>query len=385
MELARKLGDIQPFYAMNLLAKAKVMEGAGRDIIHMEIGEPDFDTPEPVRDAGIAAIQAGHTHYTAATGLPALREAIAAFYRARYQVHIHPDEVLITPGASGALQLVLGALLNPGDEVLMTDPGYPCNRHFVRLFEGCAKPIAVDASTQFQLTAELVEQHWTSSTRILLLASPANPTGTLVHKSELRAIVKFVHARGGIIIVDEIYQGLIYSDGGYCAREIDDQIILVNSFSKYFGMTGWRLGWLVAPASLIEGMDRLAQNIFLAPSTPAQYAALAAFHPETLTILEARRKEYQQRRDFLYPALQKIGFACASLPEGAFYLYADCSRLAQDSFALCEDLLEKVGVAITPGKDFGLHRPQDFVRFAYTTNLERLEEGVARMQRYFRQ
>lgn len=380
---ALRMRDIQSFHVMALLAEARQREAAGQDIIHMEVGEPDFPTPAPIVEAGIQALQSGHTKYTAASGLPQLREAIAAYYAERFGVSISPGRVLVTPGASGALQLVLGAILNPGDEVLMTDPGYPCNRHFVRLFEGKAITIPVGADTNYQLTPGYIRQHWSEATRAVMLASPANPTGTLLSWAELQAIHTIAQQYNACLLVDEIYQGLVYDSPNITALSVDaDNIWVINSFSKYFGMTGWRLGWVVAPESMVDILDRLAQNIFLAASTPAQYAALAAFTPEALDIMEMQRDELQRRRNFLLPALSELGFSVRTEPQGAFYIYAGSERFGNDAQRLCLDMLDKTGVVFTPGVDFGKHQAHTHVRFAYTTNIERLEQAVERLARH---
>jgi aspartate/methionine/tyrosine aminotransferase len=377
--------DIQPFHVMALLAEARQREAVGQDIIHLEIGEPDFPTPQPIVEAGIRALQQGRTKYTAARGLPALREAIAGYYASRFGVTIAPERILITPGASGALQLVLGAMLNPGDEVLMTDPGYPCNRHFVRLFEGKATGIPVGAATAYQLTPTHLAQYWTQATRAVLLATPANPTGTVLSLAELHALYAATTQRDGELIVDEIYQGLTYGVPDVTALSVDaENIWVVNSFSKYFGMTGWRLGWVVAPEYAVETLDRLAQNVFLAAPTPAQYAALAAFTPEALAIMEAQRQELQQRRDFLLPALRELGFEIQADPQGAFYIYANATRFGMDAQTLCREMLDKTGVTFTPGIDFGSYQADTHVRFAYTCNVARLEQAVERLAKFLR-
>lgn len=379
---ARRMADIAPFYVMDVLARARALERAGRSIVHMEIGEPDFATPAPVVEAGVRALRAGHTHYTPATGLPELRAAIAEFYRVREGIAVDPACVVVTPGASGALQLILGVLLDPGDEVLMADPGYPCNRHFVRMYEGVTVAMPVDAGTGYQLTAERVAARWTPRTRAVLLASPSNPTGAVIAPDELRRIAALVEARGGALIVDEIYQGLVYDGRAETALHMPGTVFVLNSFSKYFCMTGWRVGWLVAPERFLPAIDRLAQNIFLAASTPAQHAALAGFEPATIEILERRREEFRARRDFLLPVLRGLGFDIPFTPQGAFYLYADCSRFTGDSHTFCLDLLDRAGVAVTPGLDFGRHRPERHVRFAYTTAIEQLRLGVERLREY---
>jgi aspartate/methionine/tyrosine aminotransferase len=377
--VARRMAEIGPFHVMELLGRARELEAAGRSIVHMEIGEPDFTTPEPVVAAARRALAAGQTHYTPAVGLPALQEAIAAFYHRRYRVTIAPERIVITPGASGALLLALGVLLDRDQGLLLADPGYPCNRHFARFVEGRAQAVPVGPQTRYQLDAELVQRHWTSETVAALIASPSNPTGTLVSSDELRALHAAVAARGGRLIVDEIYHGLTYGEEASTAAALGDDVFVINSFSKYFCMTGWRLGWLVVPEAYRREVEKLAQNLFIAAPTLAQHAALAAFEPETLEILEGRRREFQRRRDFLLPALRGLGFEIPVEPRGAFYLYADCSRLAADSTRLATDLLEKAGVAVTPGLDFGVHCPERHLRFAYTTSMAQLEEGVRRI------
>jgi aspartate/methionine/tyrosine aminotransferase len=377
---ATRLSKIEPFHVMDILARARAMEAQGRSIIHMEIGEPDFPTAPAIVQAGIAALEAGRTHYTPALGLPELRAAIAASYPA--QARPDAGRVAVTPGASGALQLIFAALVNSGDQVLMADPGYPCNRHFVSLFEGEPRAIPVDASTGYQLNAELVRRHWTARTVAVLLASPSNPTGTLIAPDEMAKIARAVDERGGVLIVDEIYHGLVYGEEAVTALAHSPNLFVVNSFSKYYGMTGWRLGWLVAPASYIPAIDKLAQNIFLAASTPAQYAALAAYGAGAQQELQKRREIFRDRRDFLLPALRELGFEIPLVPQGAFYLYADCSRFTDDSQAFALRLLDQAGVAITPGLDFGSHRAAQHVRFSYANTLDNLREGVARLREY---
>ena len=380
--IATRMSAIQPFHVMALLARARELEAAGRSIVHMEIGEPDFVTPQPVIDAGMQALAEGRTHYTPSVGLPALRERIAAFYTERYGVTVASQRVVITPGASAALQLVMAVLVNPGDTVLMADPGYPCNRNFVFLLNGEPLGIPVDASTQYQPDVQQVRAAWRDNVSALLVASPSNPTGTLLGPDALRALHAEVAARDASLVVDEIYHGLTYDAPAATALSISDDIFVINSFSKYFGMTGWRLGWLVAPQDVVPEIDKLAQNLFLAAPTLAQYAALTAFEPQNIAILEERREVFQQRRDYLLPALRELGFRIPTTPGGAFYLYADCSRFTDDSYAFSQQLLEDAGVAITPGIDFGVHNPEQHVRFAYTTSLENLQEGVRRLRTF---
>jgi len=377
--IARRMASIEPFHVMALLARARELEGAGRSIIHMEIGEPDFPTPEPVVRAGIRALEQGALHYTATPGLPQLREAIAGYYRARYGADVSPSRILVTTGSSAALMLACAALVNPGDEVLLADPGYPASRHFVRVVEGVPRPVPVDAASGYQLAPDHLERHWSARTTAALVATPSNPTGTLITTERLGEMAEIARSRGGTLIVDEIYHGLVYGDDYTSAVALADDVVVINSFSKYFCMTGWRLGWMVAPADLVGELEKLAQNLYLAAPTPAQHAALAAFEPGTLATLSARAGEFKARRDYLVPALRELGFDIPVMPQGAFYIYAGCGRLTKDSYAFARDLLEKAGVAITPGVDFGANAPERHVRFAYTQSIERLKEGVARI------
>lgn len=378
---SRRALEIEPFRVMAILGRAREMQAQGRDIIHMEVGEPDFPTPEPVVEAGIAALRAGHTHYTPALGLPALREAIAGYYRSRHGVEVAAGRVCVTPGASGALLLVMAALFDPGEEVLLADPGYPCNRHFARLVEARGVGVPVGPETGYQLTADLVDRHWGPKTRGVLVANPGNPTGTLIPEAELRAIHALVREKGGYLIVDEIYHELVYGPSPPSATGLGEEVIVINSFSKYWLMTGWRLGWLVAPEGLMPALDRLAQNVFLSAPTVAQHAALAALAPETRVRLEARKAELGLRRDWLLPRLVELGFQIGVAPEGAFYIYAGIDRFGMDTEALAEKLLREAGVAVTPGTDFGRHGANRHIRFAYTTSLERIREAADRLAR----
>ena len=366
---------IEPFHVMALLARANELQAAGHDVIHLEIGEPDFTTAEPIIAAGQAALAAGKTRYTAARGLPELREAISGFYQQRYGLNIDPSRILITPGGSGALLLASSLLVDPGKHWLLADPGYPCNRHFLRLVEGAAQLVPVGPDVRYQLTADLVERYWDQD------SVGAHPTGTILSRDELASLSAAIKARNGHLVVDEIYHGLTYGCDATSVLEVDDSAFVLNSFSKYFGMTGWRLGWLVAPPEAVADLEKLAQNLYISAPSMAQYAALACFEPQTLAILEERRTEFGRRRDFLLPALRELGFGIAVEPEGAFYLYADISAFGGDAFAFCRHFLETEHVAITPGLDFGRFQSGHHVRFAYTQSLPRLQEAVERIAR----
>ncbi|HEY1610984.1 MAG TPA: pyridoxal phosphate-dependent aminotransferase [Paraburkholderia sp.] len=387
LRLAARVDAIQPFYVMELAKEARKLEHAGRDIIHMGIGEPDFTAPEPVVEAAAAAMRRGVTQYTSALGIPALREAIAGHYAHAYSLTIDPARIVVTAGASAALLLACTALVDRDDEVLMPDPCYPCNRHFVAAAEG--KPVLVPSGPEvrFQLSAAEVERRWSERTRGVLLASPSNPTGTSIEPDELKRIVEAVRARGGFTIVDEIYQGLSYDAPPVSALSFGDDVVTVNSFSKYFNMTGWRLGWLVVPPALIGAFEKLAQNLFICASALAQHAALACFEPDTLRIYEARRLEFRRRRDFIAPALEALGFSVPVMPDGAFYVYADCTGVAHpaahDSDALTRAMLHEAGTVLVPGMDFGVAAPHRYVRVSYATAYERLEEAVDRLRGLF--
>lgn len=372
---------IEPFHVMALLARANELQAEGHDVIHLEIGEPDFTTAAPIVETGQAELAAGHTRYTAARGLPELRRAIAGFYGQRYGLDIDPERILITPGGSGALLLASSLLVDPGRHWLLADPGYPCNRHFLRLVEGAAQLVPVGPETRYQLTPHLVERHWDAQSVGALVASPANPTGTLLHRDELAALSDSLRGLGGHLVVDEIYHGLTYGVDATSVLEVDDDAFVLNSFSKYFGMTGWRLGWLVAPREAVPELEKLAQNLYISAPSMAQHAALACFREDTLAILEGRRAEFARRRDYLLPALRELGFGIAVEPEGAFYLYADVSAFTQDAYAFCQHFIETEHVAFTPGLDFGRHLAGQHVRFAYTQSLPRLEEAVVRIAR----
>jgi aspartate/methionine/tyrosine aminotransferase len=379
---AARTALIEPFYVMEVVKEAAELAATGRSIVHLSIGEPDFTAPEPVRRAACAAIERGETQYTGALGLEPLRERIADWYAIRFGCRIDRQRVVVTAGASAALLLACAALLERDAEVLMPDPSYPCNRHFATAFGGRARLVPCGPGQRFQLTAADVDAHWTDATGGILVASPSNPTGTSVAPDVLAQLIDAVGRRHGFVISDEIYQGLSYDGPPASALQVSDEALVINSFSKYFSMTGWRLGWIVAPVALVPVLEKLAQNLFICPSTIAQHAALACFDEAALAIYEERRAEFRRRRDFLVPALRSLGFGVPVVPDGAFYIYADVSRFAADSFEFVRALLRATGVCLVPGKDFGVAAPERYVRVSYATSLERLEEAVERMRGY---
>lgn len=376
---ARRAAEIQPFEVMDVLSRAHALEAQGRRVLHMEIGEPDFTAPAPVVEAGVRALREGLTAYTATLGLPALREAISRHYEKTFSRNVEPATIAVTAGASGGLLTVAALYVDAGDEVLVPDPGYPGYRHFVRAFEGVARSLPVCAASAFQPTLEQVRAAWGPRTKGLVLGSPSNPTGTLIPPESLQGIAEFIAGRGGVLVVDEIYQGLVYGEAPSSALGLPGEVVVVNSFSKYFCMTGWRLGWVVLPARALRAFEKLAQHLFISAPAAAQHAAVAAFSEDSLKELERRRAEFATRRDFLVPQLKAAGLAVPAEPRGAFYIYADCGR---DSRAYTRNLLDSEAVAATPGVDFGANGTDRFVRFAYTRGLADLEEAAARIRRF---
>ncbi|MCB1645378.1 MAG: pyridoxal phosphate-dependent aminotransferase [Pseudomonadales bacterium] len=376
---ATRLGDIQPFRVMELLARANALQAAGHQVIHMEVGEPDFSTPEPIIRAGERALHDGQTRYTPAQGIPALREAISRHYQDTQGVDVAPERIFVTAGGSGALLLCSALLLDPGQGLLMTDPGYPCNRHFLKAFSGEGQLVPVTASERYQLTPELIDRYWADNTRGVMLASPSNPTGAMLSSAEMAAIAETVRRRQGFLVADEIYHGLTYDEPAISALVSDPDAFVVNSFSKYFGMTGWRLGWLVVPDNAIRDVEKLAQNLFICPSSISQSAALAAFTAQAKEIMERQKEEFRQRRDFLAPALAELGVGVPLMPDGAFYVYGRLGDGLPDSETFCHRALEEQFVAVTPGTDFGFHEADRHVRFSYAQQLDLLEQGVERI------
>ena len=371
---------VAPFHVMRILERARALEAAGKDIIHLEVGEPDFPTPAPVLVAAREALASQPLGYTPAAGLPRLRQAIADYYRGRYQVEVEPARIIVTPGGSGALQLALAAVVDVGEVVLTMEPGYPCNRHIVSVIGAKSRAVPLSADQGYRLTAEQVAAAWQPDVRAVMVATPSNPTGSVMSRDNIRELHALVMERDAALIVDEIYQGLTYGAADHTAACHDaDNLFVVNSFSKYFGMTGWRLGWLVAPSEFAEALARLAQNLYLAAPTLSQHAALAALEPASLVLLDQRRDAYRERRDVLVNLLVDSGFEIASPPDGAFYVYARIPPQCHDAADLAEVLLETAGVAVTPGIDFGGKESARMLRFAYTVEPERLREAAARI------
>jgi aspartate/methionine/tyrosine aminotransferase len=403
MRIAQRAQRVDPFYVMELAKAAEAMAHQagpnGRPMIYLNIGEPDFTAPPLVQEAAERAIRDGRSQYTPALGLPALREAISGWYAQRFGVNIDPARIAITAGASAALQLACLALIEAGDEVLMPDPSYPCNRQFVQAAEGRAVMIPAGPEQRFQLSADQVREHWAAATRGVLLASPSNPTGTSIAREELARIASHVRERGGVTLVDEIYLGLSYEDAfGHSALGLPDglgdEVVSINSFSKYFNMTGWRLGWLVLPPALVGAVERLAQNLFICASTIAQHAALACFHPDSLAEYERRRAAFKARRDAFIPELNRLGLCVPVMPDGAFYAWADVTQLCQrwgippqgerpdqgGSWALAFELMKRCQIAATPGRDFAQAEPGRYLRFSTANSMEQLREAIARLE-----
>ena len=390
MKLSSRADRIEPFYVMEVAkaagAMAREVAHTDRPMIFLNIGEPDFTAPPLVQEAAVRAVRAGATQYTQATGLDALRERISGWYMQRFNVDVPARRIVITAGASAALQLACLALIEAGDEVLLPDPSYPCNRHFVTAADGVPVLVPTTAAERFQLSAAKVESAWTERTCGVLLASPSNPTGTSIAPDELRRIHDVVTRRGGITIVDEIYLGLSYDDAfGRTALAIDDQIVSINSFSKYFNMTGWRLGWMVVPESIVPAVERLAQNLFICASTISQYAALACFEDASIAEYERRRAEFRARRDWFIPQLEALGLTVPVMPDGAFYAWADCSDFARrlgisGSWDFAFEVMKRAHVAVTPGRDFGHAETGNYVRFSTASSMAHLEEAIARLR-----
>lgn len=383
--IAEQAKTLQPFRVMKILGEAKALELKGRDIIHMEIGEPDFESLVCVHTAVKEALDQGKTHYTPTLGLPELRQKLSEFYAHFYHAKVSNENIMLTPGSSSALQLALTSILNPGDKVLMSDPTYPCNRQFVQLLHGELIQVPVDTDSNYQLTLPHLKKHWQNGIKVVMVASPANPSGTVIEQDELVKMANFAATKNAYFIVDEIYQGLVYersAESILSHTDLANNVIVINSFSKFFNMTGWRLGWLVAPSHLMPVLERLGQNLFLSAPTPSQYGALRVLESDALMQLEARRKIFERRRNTLFQTMKDAGIAPKIKPQGAFYLYWDVSDFTDNSEQFCSRLLTETGVALTPGTDFGEHKANQHVRLAYTTPEDQLKKAVQKIRRF---
>ena len=382
MKISQRAQAVDPFFAMEFGKHAAALEAQGHHVIKLSLGEPDFGPPPAVLEAARTAVD-GPLPYTGALGTAALREAIAGFYLREHGVTIPPNRIVVTAGASAALLLVTAALVDGGDEVIVGDPSYPCNRQFLSSFGARVKLVATDAASRFQLSSDSVRANWTADTRGLMIATPSNPTGTSVRPDELRAICEWAREHGAWRIVDEIYLNLgDRDDAGRAPQTVlafDDGAIVINSFSKYFGMTGWRLGWAVVPEALVPTMERLAQNYYICASTLSQQAALACFTPASLAVCEERRVEFARRRALVLEGLAGIGLPVPVPPDGAFYVYFDVSGTGLSSWQFCERVLQETHVALTPGKDFGHCGADQYVRLSYAASAESLQEAIRRL------
>ncbi|MDN5842959.1 MAG: pyridoxal phosphate-dependent aminotransferase [Alcaligenaceae bacterium] len=380
--LAARTDQTVPFYAVEVFKQAQALMAQGHDIISLGIGEPDFTAPAVVVETLERAARAGLAGYTAPAGLPALREAIAHYYDTSFGARIEPERVLVTSGASGALLLAAMALVNPGDEVLMPDPSYPANRNFITAAGGVPRLLPCSPEHRFQLSAADIEAHWGPNTRGVLIASPSNPTGTTIGREALRALIEAVRARDGFIIMDEIYLGLYYEDAPLSALTLDDDIVIINSFSKYFHMTGWRLGWLIAPPAMMPAIEKLAASLAICAPTLAQHAALTCFSPDAMRVYETRRLSFKERRDYLLPELERLNLHVPVVPDGAFYIFVDTRAYSQDSDVFAQRLLNEAHVATVPGRDFGEAHAAHTLRLSYATGLDRLREAIGRLEHF---
>ena len=401
LRVAARAQRMEPFYVMELAKAASALSALTPKqppMVYLNIGEPDFTAPPLVQEAAARALREGRTSYTPALGLMPLREKISQWYLDRFGAQVPASRIVVTAGASAALQLACLALIEAGDEVLMPDPSYPCNRHFVGSAEGRAVLLPTTPEQRFQLSAEAVAAAWGPRTRGVLLASPSNPTGTSIAPDELRRLHTLVYEHGGVTLIDEIYLALSHeAEFGQTALALPDELqhslVSINSFSKYFNMTGWRLGWLVLPPALVPVVEKLAQHLYICPSTVAQHAALACFEPESLAEYEKRRAEFKARRDYFIPELQRLGFEVPVVPDGAFYAYADASKaIAQlglhpgradgtgGSWDLAFELMQRARVVLTPGRDFGQAQPQRYLRFSTASAMAQLQEAIARLE-----
>lgn len=380
--VSNKALNIEPFHVVSLITRAMELEKQGKKIVNLVVGEPEFKTPKPIIDSAIKSLEQNKIRYSPSLGKVELRESIAKWYQDREKINLSYNKIAVTSGSSAALLLTMAVLLNPGNEVIISDPSYPCNRHFVAAMEGVATCVPVDSKTNYQLTLEKVKDNWTEKTKAVLVSSPSNPTGGILDYEELEKIYSFVCSQGGYLIVDEIYRGISYDKEPVSATALGENIFVINSFSKYFCMTGWRLGWLVAPEKFIEKIEHLAQNLYISNSDIAQDAVLSAFSPDVVSQLDSNLIHYKEQKDYLMNELLRIGFKIPVEPKGAFYIYADASNFTDDSYKFCWEILEDIGVAIAPGLDFGNYRSNIHVRFSFPKTINIMSEGIKRIDNY---
>lgn len=380
--VSNKALNIEPFHVVSLITRAMELEKQGKKIVNLVVGEPEFKTPKPIIDSAIKSLEQNKIRYSPSLGKVELRESIAKWYQDREKINLSYNKIAVTSGSSAALLLTMAVLLNPGNEVIISDPSYPCNRHFVAAMEGVATCVPVDSKTNYQLTLEKVKDNWTEKTRAVLVSSPSNPTGGILDYEELEKIYSFVCSQGGYLIVDEIYRGISYDKEPVSATALGENVFVINSFSKYFCMTGWRLGWLVAPEKFIEKIEHLAQNLYISNSDIAQDAVLSAFSPDVVSQLDSNLIHYKEQKDYLMNELLRIGFKIPVEPKGAFYIYADASNFTDDSYKFCWKILEDIGVAIAPGLDFGNYRSNIHVRFSFPKTINIMSEGIKRIDNY---
>ena len=379
-EVSARATAIRPFVVMDIVARAKELESAGRDIVRLEIGDPDFPTPDVITRAAEAAMETGSTHYTQSTGLPDLRNAVSRHYAQHYAVTVDPGNIVVTQGTSPAMLLLFGALLDPGDEVVMPDPCYPAYPNYVRFLGGVPRMVPVRASDGFRYRAEEVREAIGPRTRAIMINSPANPTGAVLSHEDLAALAAIAEATGVYIASDEIYHGLDYSGPDRSILQYTDRAFVLNGFSKAYAMTGWRLGYMIAPHEFVRPAEKIQQNFFLAANAFVQRAGVVAL-TQAQGDVTRMRELYDERRRYLVPALREVGLTIESEPCGAFYVFADARRWGEDSLALSYRLLEEAGVATAPGMDFGAGG-EGFLRFSFATDLARIEEGVRRLSEW---
>jgi (5-formylfuran-3-yl)methyl phosphate transaminase len=377
MTVSRRATEIRPFVVMDIVARAKELECAGRDIVRLEIGDPDFSTPDVITRAAETAMAEGSTHYTQSLGLPDLREALATRYASHYGVTVDPDNIVVTQGTSPAMLLLFGSLLDPGDEVIMPDPCYPAYPNYVAFLGGVPKLVRVRAEDGFRYRPDEVRAAIGPRTKAIMINSPGNPTGAVLGDEDLRALAAIADETGVYIASDEIYHGLDFCGPDRTIMSYTDRCFVLNGFSKTYAMTGWRLGYLIAPAEYVRPAEKIQQNFFLAANAFVQQAGVVAL-TQAQDDVARMREIYDERRRYLAPALESIGLKIVSPPCGAFYVFADASHWEPDSLKLCYRLLEEAGVACAPGIDFG-QGGEGFLRFSYATSLERLAEGVRRL------